>query len=63
MLGEDEDAVVYRETADAKPFWSALYHSLTLVEAVNYEYRSGCNLSDVEAMNRIKNDGQIIECS
>ena len=25
--------------ADAKPFWSALYHSLTLTDTEDYEYR------------------------
>jgi hypothetical protein len=28
-----------RLTADAKPFWSALYHSLTLTDTEDYEYR------------------------
>jgi hypothetical protein len=26
-------------TADAKPFWSALYHSVTLTDTEDYEYR------------------------
>jgi hypothetical protein len=27
--------------ADAKPFWDALYHSLTLTDREDYEYRTG----------------------
>ena len=27
--------------AEAKPFWSALYHSLTLTDREDYEYRRG----------------------
>ena len=41
--------------ADAKPFWSALYHSLTTVNAEDYEDRSssiykistGCTASEI----------------
>jgi hypothetical protein len=47
--------------ADAKPFWSALFHSLTLTDREDYEYRRGSLYENISAMYRIKDEGQIIE--
>ena len=43
--------------AESKPFWSALYHSLTLTETQNYEYRRSSIYKNIGAMYQIKNDG------
>jgi|ERR1700736_1301234 hypothetical protein len=43
--------------ADAKPFWSALYHSLTLMETEDCEYRRSSIYKDMGGMYQIKNDG------
>ena len=45
------------KTADAKPFWSALCHSLTLADTEDYEYRRSSIYNNVGAMCRINNDG------
>jgi hypothetical protein len=50
-----------RLTADAKPFWSALYHSLTLTDTEDYEYRRSSIYENIDSMYRIKNQSQIIE--
>jgi len=42
--------------ADAKPFWSALYQSLTLVDTEDYEYRRSSIYNSIGAMYRINND-------
>jgi len=42
--------------ADAKPFWSALYQSLTLTDIEDYEYRRSLIYENIEAMYRINND-------
>jgi hypothetical protein len=42
--------------ADAKPFWSALCHSLTLTDIEGYEYRRSSIYENIEAMYRINND-------
>jgi len=47
--------------ADAKPFWSALYRSLTLTDRQDYEYRSGSIYKNISAIYRIKDDGQNIK--
>ena len=44
-------------TADAKPLWSALCHSLTLADTEDYEYRRSSIYNNVGAMCRINNDG------
>jgi len=43
--------------ADAKPFWSALFHSLTLTDREDYEYRRGSIYKNINAMYRIKDEG------
>jgi hypothetical protein len=43
--------------ADAKPFWSALYQSLTFVNAEDYEYRRSSIYKNSSAMYRIKDEG------
>jgi hypothetical protein len=43
--------------ADAKPSWSALFHSLTLTDGEDYEYRRGSIYKDISAMYRIKDEG------
>jgi len=40
----------HRKMADAKPFWSTLYHSLTLLDAVDYEYRRSSIYKNIDAM-------------
>ena len=40
--------------ADAKPFWSALFNSLTLTDSEDYEYRRGSIYKNISAMHRIK---------
>jgi hypothetical protein len=47
--------------ADAKPFWSALYHSLTVTDRGDYEYRRESIYKNIGAMYRTKDNGQIIE--
>ena len=42
---------------DAKPFWSALYHSLTFVDPDDYEDRRSSIYKKIVAMYQIKNDG------
>ena len=42
--------------ADAKPHWSALYHSLTLTDTEDYEYRRSSIYENIETMYRINND-------
>jgi len=46
--------------AEAKPFWSALYRSLTLTDREDYEYRRGSIYKNISAVYRIKDDGQNI---
>jgi hypothetical protein len=41
--------------ADAKPFWSALYHSLTHTDTEDYEYRRSSIYKNIDAMYRINN--------
>jgi len=36
--------------ADAKPFRSTLYHSLTLLDAVDYEYRRSSIDKNIDTM-------------
>ena len=45
---------VRQRFADAKPLWSALYHSLTLVDTVAYEYRRIIDLFAIDTMYRVK---------
>ncbi len=40
----------HRKMADAKPFWSTLYHSLTLLDAVDYEYRRSSIDKNIDTM-------------
>ncbi len=47
--------------ADAKPFWSALYHSLTLTDREDYEYRRGSIYKNISAMYRIKDEGKLLK--
>jgi hypothetical protein len=42
---------------DAKPFWSALCHSLTLTDIEGYEYRRSSICKNIGPMYRINNDG------
>jgi len=42
--------------ADAKPFWSALYHSLTLRDAESYQYRRSSIYKKNDTMCRINNE-------
>jgi len=46
--------------AEAKPFWSALYRSLTLTDREDSEYRRGSIYKNISAIYRIKDDGQNI---
>ena len=39
--------------AEAKPLWSALYHSLTLTETEDYEYRRSSIYKNIDAKYRI----------
>jgi hypothetical protein len=43
--------------ADAKPFWSALFHSVTLTNTEAYEYRRSSIYKNVSTMYRINNNG------
>src|SRR5579864_6291179 len=43
--------------ADAKPFWSVFFHSLTLTDREDYEYRRGSIYKNISAMYRIKDEG------
>ena len=48
--------ITSRLAADAKPSWSALYHSLTLTDTEAYEYRRSSIYKDIGTMYRINND-------
>jgi hypothetical protein len=43
--------------AEAKPLWYALYHSVTLTETEDYEYRRSSIYKNIDAKYRINNDG------
>ena len=43
--------------SDAKPFWSALHHSLTLEDTEDYGYRRSSIYENVGTMYQINNDG------
>jgi hypothetical protein len=43
--------------ADAKPFWSALYHALNFTDPEDYEYRRSSIYKNISAMYRIKDEG------
>jgi len=57
LLQSPTSLLILMLMADAKPFWSALYHSLTLTDREDYEYRRGSIYKNISAMYRIKDEG------
>src|ERR1700733_6270387 len=49
--------------ADAKPFWSALFHSLTPTDTEDCEYRRGSIYQNISAMCRLNDRGKILKAN
>jgi hypothetical protein len=47
--------------AEAKPFWSALYHSLTLTDREDYEYRTGSIYKDIARCIGLRIRGKLLK--
>jgi hypothetical protein len=47
--------------ADAKPSWSALYHSLTLTDREDYEYRTGSIYKDIARCIGLRIRGKLLK--
>jgi hypothetical protein len=47
--------------ADAKPSWSALYHSITLTDREDYEYRTGSIYKDIARCIGLRIRGKLLK--